>query len=148
MPATRLTTIGPAANGIAKFTAPDAPSRLGERACARAKPARMTTAKRIPVARTEPKTTPDERSRLRRRCRRASSQKAAAARIWRRRTPVTLTHEDGSDAEARTAAIHWAERAVISSPRRTITFPRGILVKTLSTEREAAARRSPVRAAS
>ena len=108
----------------------------------------MTTAKRIPVASTEPNTTPDERSRLRRRWRRASSQKAAAARICSIRTPVTLTHDDGSDAEARTAAIHWAERAVISSPRRTITLPRGIRVNTLSTEREAAARRSPVRLAS
>ena len=89
-PATRLTTIGPAANGIAKFTAPDAPSRLGESACARAKRRAVTTAKRMPVARTEPKTTPVERSRLRRRCRRASSQKAAAARICRIRMPGDL----------------------------------------------------------
>ena len=102
----------------------------------------------MPVASTEPNTTPVERSRLRRRWRRASSQNAAAARICRIRTPVTLTHEDGSEAEARTAAIHWAARAVISSPRRTITLPRGIRVKTLSTERAAAARRSAVRAAS
>ncbi len=88
----------------------------------------------MPVARTEPKTTPAVRSRLRRRCRRASSQKALAARIWRIRIPVTLTQDEGSYAEARTAAIHWAARGVISSPWRTITLPRGIRVNTLSTE--------------
>ncbi len=62
--------------------------------------------------------------------------------------PVTLTHEEGSLAEARTAAIHCALRGVISSPRRTMTLPRGIRVNTLSTDRPAAARRSAVSAAS
>ena len=100
------------------------------------------------MASTEPNTTSVERSRLRRRWRRASSQKAAAARICRIRTPVTLTQDDGSEAEARTAAIHWAVRAVISSPGRTITLPRGIRVNTLSTDCEASTRRSPVSAAS
>ena len=61
---------------------------------------------------------------------------------------MTLTHEDGSLAEARTAAIHWAVRGVISSPRRTMTFPRGIRVNTLSTELPAATRRSAVSCAS
>ena len=91
----------------------------------------------MPVASTEPKTTAVERSRLRRRCRRASSQNAIAASVCRIRIPVTLTQDEGSEAEARTAAIHCAARGVISSPRRTITFPRGICVKTLSTERAA-----------
>src|SRR5262245_60963014 len=62
--------------------------------------------------------------------------------------PVTLTHDDGSEADARTAATHCAVRAVISSPRRTITLPRGIRVKTLSTPADAAARRSDVSVAS
>ena len=63
-------------------------------------------------------------------------------------TPVTLTHEEGSEAEARTAAIHCAARGVISSPRRTMTLPRGMRVKTLSTERAERSRRSDVCAAS
>ena len=64
------------------------------------------------------------------------------------KTPVTLTHELGSETDARTTAIHCAERAVISSPRRTITLPRGMRVKTLSTERVASSRRAAVCAAS
>ena len=72
------------------------------------------------MARTEPKTTPVDRSRLRRRWRRASSQNAATASTCSTKTPVTLTHDDGSEAEACTAAIHCAVRDVISSPRRTI----------------------------
>ena len=100
------------------------------------------------MASTVPKTTAVERSRLRRRWRRASSQKARTARTCSTRTPVTLTHEEGSEAEARTAAIHCAARGVISSPRRTMTLPRGMRVNTLSTERAERSRRSDVCAAS
>ncbi len=58
---------------------------------------------------------------------------------------MTFTQDEGSEAEARTAAIHCAARVETSSPRRTITLPRGMRVKTLSTERAAASRRAAVR---
>ena len=125
-------------------TAPEAPSRLGESACASTKPPRVS--EREEDARREDRAEDDARP-----CARAGGAAAAARparrrrprRICRIRIPVTLTHEDGSWPEARTAAIHWAARGVISSPRRTITLPRGILVNTLSTERPA--RRAPLR---
>jgi hypothetical protein len=55
-----------------------------------------------------------------------------------------LTQEDGSETDARATAIHSAARGEISSPLRTITFPRGIFVSTVSTEREACSRRRAV----
>ena len=61
---------------------------------------------------------------------------------------MTLTQEDGSAADARTAAIHSAALGEISSPFRTMTFPRGIFVSTVSTEREAWSRRRAVSVAS
>ena len=84
------------------------------------------------------------RSRRRRRCRRASTQNTTAARICRIRTPESLTQEEGSETETRAAAIHSAAREEISSPFRTMTLPRGILVRTVSTERAAWSRRCAV----
>src|SRR4029079_16735847 len=78
---------------------------------------------------------------------RASSQNAMAASVWRIRIPATLTQDDGSDSDARTAATHSEVRGVISSPLRTMTFPRGIFVKTLSTAADASCRRFTVSAA-
>ena len=60
------------------------------------------------------------------------------------RTPETFTQEEGSETEARAAAIHSAALGEISSPLRTMTFPRGILVSTVSTERAACSRRRAV----
>src|SRR5688572_25307974 len=87
------------------------------------------------------------RSLRRRTYRRASSQKTTAASVWRIRIPPTLTQEDGSETDARTAATHADVRGLISSPFRTIIFPRGIFVNTLSTERDASSRRCAVSAA-
>ena len=69
-----------------------------------------------------------------------------AASVWRMRIPATLTHDDGSETDARTAATHRDVRGVISSPVRTMTFPRGIFVKTLSTAADASWRRFAVSA--
>ncbi len=61
--------------------------------------------------------------------------------------PATLTQDDGSEADARTEATQRDVLGVISSPLRTITFPRGIRVKTLSTAPDASDRRRVVSAA-
>ena len=55
-----------------------------------------------------------------------------------------MNQEDGSETDARTAATQTDVRGVISSPARTMTFPRGIFVKTLSTPREASSLRCAV----
>lgn len=65
------------------------------------------------------------RSRFRRTYLRASNQNTTAARVWRIRIPATLTQDDGSETEARTAAAHADVRGVISSPSGRSFFRAG-----------------------